>query len=131
MDPNLPEKKKGLGPLAWLGIGCGGIIVLCIIAIVVFIGAFGGSLKEWAQEAQTNPTRATVSAMVKVPGSPLELAAEDDVNKRYTVRDKNTGTLTTVYWDEKTKSPQTVQGDFSKIPQGVSEAAPPATPAVQ
>lgn len=129
MDTQPPEKKKGLGPLAWLGIGCGGIIVLCIIGVVAFTAFFGKDLKQWAEEAQTNPTRATVSAMVKVPGSPLELAAEDDVNKRYTVRDKNTGALTTIYWNEKTKKPETVSGDFSAIPKDVSVApAPPVAP---
>jgi hypothetical protein len=129
MDPNLPEKKKGLGLLAWLGIGCGGIIVLCIIGVVAFTAFFGKDLKQWAEEAQTNPTRATAITMTKVPG--LEMVAEDNVNKRYTIREKKTGALTTIYWDEKSKSPQTIQGDFSAIPKDVSEAAPPATPAVQ
>ena len=126
MDTNLPEKKKGLGPLAWLGIGCGGIIVLCIIGVVAFTAYFGKDLKQWAEEAQTNPTRATATTMARVPG--LEMVAEDNVNKRYTIRETKTGSLTTIYWDEKTKAPLTIPGDFSAIPKASSEAPAPAPP---
>ena len=30
-----PEPKKGLSPLAWIGIGCGGLVLLGIIAMTV------------------------------------------------------------------------------------------------
>lgn len=130
MEPPLPQKKKGLGPLGWIGVGCGGIVGLCILAVIIFSIFFGGGLKEWAQEAQTNPTRATATAMVKFPGSPFEMAAEDDANKRYTVREKKSGTLTTIYWSEKTKKPETIPGDFSAIPKDeAASSAPSPSPA--
>jgi hypothetical protein len=119
--PAVPQ-KKGLGVLAWLGIGCGGIIVLVVIGLIVFSVMFGPKLKQFAEEAQKNPTRATATAMVTVGSGTLELVAEDDVNKRYTVKNKANGQLTTVYWDEKKKAPQTVQGDFSAIPADAQEA---------
>jgi hypothetical protein len=31
--------KKGMGPLAWIGIGCGAIIVICLIGLGV-VGFF-------------------------------------------------------------------------------------------
>jgi hypothetical protein len=54
------------------------------------------------------------------------MAAEDDVNKRYTVREKQTGKLTTFYWNAKKGLPEKVDGDFSAIPADAT--APSATP---
>ena len=85
---------------------------------------FGG--KEWVNEMQSNPARATATTMIKISGGMFEMVAEDDVNKRYTVREKKSGTLTTIYWNEKTKKPETVSGDFSAIPK---EDAAPGLPA--
>jgi hypothetical protein len=122
----VPPQKKGLGGLAWLGIGCGALLV--IIAVVV-IGAgvfFGPKLKKFAEEAQKNPTRMAASTAVTVSAGTLEMAAEDDVNKRYTIREKRTGKLTTFYWNAKKNAPESVEGDFSAIP---ADANPPAEPA--
>ncbi len=65
--------------------------------------------------------------MVTVSGGKLEMAAEDDANKRYTVREKQSGALTTIYWNEKKKAPDVIQGDFSAIPAdaGAAPAPPP------
>lgn len=130
-----PPQKKGLGPLAWLGIGCGALIVIVIVviaAVAIFAGPklqkMGGQLKEFAEEAQKNPTRATANAMVNMSGGQFEMVKEDDVNKRYTVKQKSNGQLTTIYWDEKQKKPLTVTGDFSAIPADANPSPAPATP---
>ena len=60
----------------------------------------------------------------------FEMVAEDDANKRYTVKEKKNGGLTTVYWNEKTKAPVAIPGDFSAIPADASTPAAPA-PAVK
>ena len=119
--------KKGLGPLAWVGIGCGGIIVLGIIAFVIIGVMAGGKIKQFAEDAQKNPTRATATAMVTVSVGQIEMVAEDDANKRYTVKEKKSGKLTTIYWSEKTKAPVVIEGDFSAIP--AAEPAPAPEPA--
>ena len=58
--------------------------------------------------------------MVKASVGTMEMVAEDDANKRYTVKETKTGKLTTIYWSEKTNAPEVIEGDFSAIP-----AAPP------
>jgi hypothetical protein len=126
--PNSASQKKGLGPLAWIGIGCGSIVVLGIIAVIIAGAILGPKIKQMGSEFAENPTRASVNLAVKVSGGELELVAEDDVNKRYTIRDKQ-GNLTTFYWDEKTKSPQNVKGDFSAIPAARAEPDAEAPPA--
>lgn len=123
MSPPLQNPKKGLGTGAKIGIGCGAIVLLVIIGFGIVAVMFGGRMKEFVDEAQKNPTRATATMMVKASGGAMELVAEDDVNKRYTVKDVKTGTLTTIYWDSKKNAPEVVPGDFSAIP-----AAAPAAP---
>ena len=134
-----PPQKKGLGPLAWLGIGCGGIIVLAVIGIAVSVMFFGPkvkesfkNLKEFGEDAVKNPTRAPAAMMVKM--GLAEMVKEDDVKHRYTVKEKQSGNLTTFYWSKSKNGPGKVTGDFSAIPaddEGVapSLSAPPATPA--
>jgi hypothetical protein len=112
--PLLPGQKKGLGGLAWFGIGCGGLVLLVIIGFIVAVVFFGGKLSDFTKEAQKNPTRAAASVVVSMGVG--EMVAEDDVNKRYTVREKQSGKLTTFYWNAKTNSPESVDGDFSAIP---------------
>jgi hypothetical protein len=115
-NPSTPPPKKGLGPLAWVGIGCGSLIVIGVIVMVVFGAMFGSKLQEFGEEAQKNPTRAAASVAVKFSGGQLELVAEDDVNKRYTLKDKKSGELTTIYWDAQKNAAVTIKGDFSAIP---------------
>lgn len=121
--PQVPPAapKKGLGTGAKIGIGCAAVVLLVIIASVIGTVLLGGKLKNFAEEAQKNPTRATATMMVKVSAGNMEMVAEDDANKRYTVKETKTGKLTTIYWNEKTKAPEVIEGDFSAIP-----AAPPA-----
>lgn len=114
-----------MGTGAKIGIGCGAIVLLGIIGAIVAAVLLGGKVKEFADEAQKNPTRATANMMVSVSGGAMEMVAEDEANKRYTIREKKTGTLTTVYWDEKKKAPEVIPGDFSAIP---TETAPETAP---
>jgi hypothetical protein len=121
-----PPQKKGLGPLAWLGIGCGSLIVIIIIVLVIFGVWIAPKAKQFAEEAQKNPTRA--AANITVATGQFEMAQEDDANKRYTVRQKANGQLMTFYWDAKTNKPQSVPGGFDAIPKDNSAPALPATP---
>jgi hypothetical protein len=115
-----PAPKKGLGTGAKVGIGCGVILILAIIGLIIASVMLGGKVMKFADEAKKNPARATATMMVTVSIGNMTMVAEDDVNKRYTVKDTKTGTLTTVYWNEAKQAPEVIQGDFSAIP------APPA-----
>lgn len=126
-------KKKGLGVFAWIGIGCGGLVALVLVAFIVLSVIFGGKVKDFVREAEKNPARASVNLAMKVSGGALELVAEDDAGKRYTLKDKKSGALTTFYWNEKKASLESVSGDFSAIPGDKKEPVPaesaPVTPA--
>ena len=123
--PPVPQ-KKGLGPLAWVGIGCGSLIVIGIIVVAVLGLAFGSKVKQFAEDVQKNPTRTMATTMVSVSSGTIEMVAEDDANKRYTLRAKVNGKLTTVYWNEKKHAPEVIEGDFSAIPADAGAASEPA-----
>ena len=124
MPTSLPPVKKGLGTAAKIGIGCGGLILLIIVGFVVAGIVLGPKLKKFAEDAQQNPTRATATMMVTASGGTMEMVVEDDANKRYTIKEKKTGKLTTVYWDEKTNAPEVIAGDFSAISSGAPSNGP-------
>lgn len=127
METSSPApQKKGLSPLAWIGIGCGSIIVLGLIAFAVFAFMFGGKIKQFAEDAAKNPTRTTATTMVAVSGGEFVMVEEDDVNLRYTVKETKSGKLITIYWDAKKQAPETIEGDFSAIPQSEPTPALPA-----
>lgn len=115
-----PTPKKGLGTGAKIGIGCAGIVGLVIIGFIVAGIIFGPKMKKFAEDAQKNPTRATATMMVSTGA--MEMVAEDDVNKRYTVKDKKSGALTTIYWSAKKSAPEVITGDFSAIPPDTATA---------
>lgn len=92
-------KKKGLSPLAWVGIGCGGLLLLAIIAFVI-AGAIGLSwLGGKAKEFEDNPAMASAKMMVRM-NPELELVEADDEAGTLTIRNKETGEVMTVGLDE-------------------------------
>lgn len=128
-SPQAPAPKKGLGTGAKIGIGCGAVVLLAVIAVVIVTLYFTPKMKQFAEDAQKNPTRATAEMMVKVSVGNIEMVAEDDANKRYTVKETKTGKLTTIYWNAKTNAPEVIEGDFSAIPaDSPADAAPAPEP---
>ncbi len=125
-SPSAPAPKKGLSTGAKIGIGCGGLVLLVIIGMIVVGVMLAPKAKQFAEEAQKNPTRATATMMVSAGMGNMELVAEDDVNKRYTVKEKKSGTLTTIYWSAKKNAPGVVPGDFSAIPAETATTTPDA-----
>lgn len=93
--PPPPAKKKGLSPLAWVGIGCG---VLLLIGLVVMLagGLFVfGKAKEKMGELEKNPTLAGAEMMIRM-NPDLELVEKDVEAGTLTVRDKKSGEEYTV-----------------------------------
>jgi hypothetical protein len=87
--------KKGLSPLAWVGIGCGVILVLGFI--VVSVGGYFAARK--LKQVAENPAMAVAEAMVAA-NPDVELVKKDEDAKTITVRDKKTGEVMTVDLDD-------------------------------
>jgi VCBS repeat-containing protein len=100
--PPSPGKKKGLSPLAWVGIGCGVIVVLGLIVMVV-AGALG---MRWlggkAKEFEANPGLAAAKLVISV-NPELELVDTDEDAGTLTVRNTKTGEIMKATFDENGK----------------------------
>lgn len=97
--PGSPAPKKGLSGLAIAGIGCGGLIVIGLIGVFILVGKACTGLKEYAQEAQKNPAKA--AALLAAKFNPdIEVISTDDAKGEITLKDKKTGKVTTLSFDD-------------------------------
>lgn len=88
--------KKGMGPLAWIGIGCG--VIIFIGLIVMGAGAYLFKTKV-VDPIKDNPSLA--AAKLVVAASPdLELVKEDPQAQTITVHNKKTGETVVVSLDD-------------------------------
>ena len=78
--------KKGMSPLAWVGIGCGVIIVFGLIAVVA-MGLF-------VKKKLENPGMATAELVVRA-NPDLELISSDPKTNTMTIKNKKTGEVVT------------------------------------
>lgn len=93
--PGIPAKKKGLPPLAWAGIGCGGLILIVGI-VVVAVGIFAA--KKIA-EATKNPSQ-TVARIVVQSNPEIEKVSENEETGEMTIRVKKTGEQVTLKYSD-------------------------------
>jgi hypothetical protein len=81
-----PPPKKGLGPLAWIGIGCGTIFVLGMIALA----AGGWWAKRQVDKYADNPALAAAELLVRA-NPEVEVVEVDREAGTLKIRNKKTG----------------------------------------
>lgn len=115
----VPPAKKGLPVIAWVGIGCGGLVVLGVIVLVILGVVFGRLFGDVAAEMEKNPAKATVMIMAKMD-SDIEIVSSDDVAKTVTVKQKSTGETVTLSMEdiENGKFPVPKTGETTSQPSG-------------
>ena len=94
-------KKKGLGTLAWIGIGCGTLVVIVSVVLIV-VGLFAAKkLKDVAGDLdfEGNPEMASARLFVRM-NPELEEVAVDEEAGTLTVRHKDSGETVTVGIDD-------------------------------
>ena len=86
-----PAPKKGMGPLAWVGIGCGALV---LIGVVVMF-AVGYMAKRQLDKFEDNPAMAAATLAVRL-NPDLELVDSDAEKNTLTIKDKKTGKVVTL-----------------------------------
>ncbi len=98
----MSEEKKGLSPLAWVGIGCGALVVIAIV-VVVGVGWWGvHKLKQAGFDPelwQKNPAQAAAKVITTV-NPDLEVVKVDEDEGTITVRNTRTGEEVTLDLDD-------------------------------
>ncbi len=115
-----PE-RKGLHPLAWVGIGCG--VILVIVVIAMLIGGFflARTVKNVAEDFEDNPGLATARLVVKASPE-LEEVETDEAAGTMTIRNKKTGELITVNFDDIKEGRFSWTADGEEVTVDVSDA---------
>ena len=86
-----PAPKKGMGPLGWIAIGCGAIVLLGVIALA----AGGWFVKRQVDKYKDNPTMAAAELIVRA-NPDLELVSSDPEKGTMTVKNTKTGETVTM-----------------------------------
>ena len=95
MTEETTPKKKGLSPLAWIGIGCGALVVIVAAALVVVGLIAAKKIKDVAGDFKDNPEMATARLIVKMNPELEEVSADEEAGT-ITVRSKKTGETVTL-----------------------------------
>lgn len=125
VPPQMPPKKKGLHPLAWVGIGCGGLTLIGLIVIGLISWFAYTKVKELAR----NPAKASAELMVQA-NPDIEKVSENETAGEMTIRVKSTGEEITLKYNELANGKISIkdkdgnisvlgQGDLSKVPAWV------------
>lgn len=125
IPPQPPAQKKGLGPVAWILIGCLGLLLLAALGFGACTFFVGSKVKNMAEEFAENPGKAAAEMAVKL-NPDLELVETDDAAETVTVRDKKTGEEVTLDWSEIAEgnfSMRTNEGEFRVNATGDGEGA--------
>jgi hypothetical protein len=94
-----PPQKKGLSPIAWIGIGCLGILVVGGIIATVITVFVARKVSQVAEEMQDDPVAAT--AKILAAANPdIELVSADKEARKVTFRDQKTGEELTFDYDD-------------------------------
>lgn len=88
------QGKKGLPVLAWIAIGCGGIVVLGGIAFMILGWLAVNKMKDVASEFEDNPTKAAAEMIVGM-NPDLEMVESDEDAGTVTIREKSSGKVVT------------------------------------
>jgi len=92
----MTEQKKGLSTLAWIGIGCGGLLLVGIV--VISVGGYFAA-KTAADFIGDNPAAAAAEAIVRL-NPELDLIDSDREAGTITIREKSTGKEVTVNYSQ-------------------------------
>ena len=97
--PNDPNQKKGLSGLAMAGIGCGGLLLIAMLGVGLLVMRGCQKAKEIAGDFQKNPAK--TAAMFALKANPdLEVVGSDDAKGEITVKDKKSGEVTTLSFND-------------------------------
>lgn len=98
-QPAAPEKKKGLHPMAWVGMGCGVIMLIAVICIVLLVGFCKKKFDDFAAEFKKDPHQTVAEQIVKMSPA-IEKVSEDEEAGEMTIRVKETGEEITVKYSD-------------------------------
>lgn len=112
MTNGTPAEKKGLSTIAWIAIGCGGLIVLGLVGVfglgffavkkgkeMVTEATGADSFQDFVDDMQQNPAKTTAEAMIRI-NPDLEIVSTDDEAGTITFVNQKTGEEATLNFED-------------------------------
>lgn len=101
-QPQPPQKKKGISPIAWIAIGCVGLIVIAGLVLMaggLFVAKKGA---DFAREIQEDPGAASrkLAEMAIRMNPDYEIVETNDDEGTITFRDERSGEVTTMNFQD-------------------------------
>src|SRR5215210_6038296 len=90
-----PPVKKGLSPLAWIGIGCAVIAVLGMLVLGGVVAVGGYFVKKGVDKLEKNPALAAAEAFVRL-NPDLDVVSTDEKAGTITIKNNKTGEVMTL-----------------------------------
>jgi hypothetical protein len=97
-EPSAPQPKKGLPPLAWAGIGCAAFLLILLVAGGMVFAFVFKKAKSAVEELEKNPAKGAEMLIKMHPD--LELLSTDEGAKMITFREKSSGQVSTVSFED-------------------------------
>jgi hypothetical protein len=115
-------QKKGLSPLAWIGIGC--LALLLISGVLFFSCSFfvAKKAKDFAGEFEKNPVKTTAEMAVKLHPN-FEIVSTDDDEGTMTIRDQTNGEELTLSYKDIAEGRFSVQTEKGQVDVDTSRMA--------
>jgi hypothetical protein len=95
----VPPAQKKTSPLVWVLVGCGGIVLLAAVIMLVAGVFVAKKVGSYAKEAEKNPAMAAAKMIVAM-NPDLETVSTDESAGTITIRNKKTGEVITVDLDD-------------------------------
>lgn len=95
--PPIPHEKKGIPALGWVGIGCGTLLLIAVIVLVLLVGMCRKAVGDLS-EFKRNPEKAAAELMVRM-NPDLTKVSENEAAGEMTIRTKDGQEVTLSYKD--------------------------------
>jgi hypothetical protein len=90
-----PPRKAGTSPWVWVAVGCGGLLVIVLLALLAGGYLLARKARDIVGDAGANPAVAAVKLAIAV-NPDLEIVKSDEKDGVITIRDRRTGEVLTV-----------------------------------
>jgi hypothetical protein len=92
--PPSAQPAKKTSPWVWVAAGCGGLLVVSLVVVLVVAFFVRGKVKDFAKDAEANPALAAARMVVRL-NPELEEVSSDVKQGTITIRNRKTGEVVT------------------------------------
>jgi cytoskeletal protein RodZ len=118
-----PAAKKGLSGWAWAGIGCGTVLLICVVVSVLLVGWCTRAVNDFSNDMKANPERKAAEMMIGIHPD-FSVVSSNDETKEMTIKEDKTGKEMTFSYKDIADGKFAVKGsDGSEVSLGAVDVS--------